>query len=171
MKRLIATAVVVAVALCAACAGFVSAAEVAKAKAAPAVVKAPIFPPVTPVKGMPPARPMGRANVSMLFGTVTSVDAKDPSKVKLEVTTEADKKVHAIEVLPTTTVTKLTDISEVKKGDNVRVMTRKVDDKDVAMGVMFGNIRKPVQRPGAALPQKPAAPITAAPIAKEQPKK
>ena len=164
MKRLVAVAI--AVALCAAFAGFASASDDAKAKAAPAVQKAPIFPPVTPVKGMPPARPMGRANVSMLFGTVTSVDAKDPSKVKLEVTTEADKKVHAIEVLPTTTVTKLTDISEVKKGDNVRVMTRKVDDKDVAMGIMFGKIRKPAPMPAAALPQKPAAPI-----AKEQQKK
>ncbi len=164
MKKLVAVAVVAA--LCAACAGFVSAADDAKAKAAPVVQKAPILPPVTPVKGMPPARPMGRANVSMLFGTVTNVDAKDPSKVKLEVTTEADKKAHAIEVLPTTTVTKLTDISEVKKGDNVRVMTRKVDDKDVAMGIMFGKIRKPAPRPVAALPQKPAAPV-----AKEQPKK
>ena len=165
MKKLVVA--VIAVVLCAACAGFASAADEAKTKAVPAVQKAPILPPATPVKGMPPARPMGRANVSMLFGTVTNIDAKDPSKVSLEVTTEADKKAHAIEVLPTTTVTKLTDISEVKKGDNVRVMTRKVDDKDVAMGIMFGKIRKPAPRPAAGLtPQKPAAPVT-----KELPKK
>lgn len=168
MKKM---AVVLTVAMvCASFAMAASAADEAKAKPAPAAQKALIVPPATAAKGMPPVRPMGRANVSMIYGTVTNIDTKDPSKVKLEVTAEADKKTHTIEVLPTTTVTKLTEVTELKKGDNIRVMSRKVDDKDVAMGIMFGKIRRPApMKPPAGTPQAPAAP--AAPAAKAQPKK
>jgi hypothetical protein len=64
-------------------------------------------------------------------------------------------------------VTKVTDISELKTGEAIRVMCRKVDDKEVAMGVLFGNIKSmPPPRPVGAMPPpvptKPEAPPTTA---------
>jgi len=127
------------------------AAEKTAVKAAPAAEKA------APAK-------LPRANFSMLYGTVTKIDASDPANVKVEVKNEADNTTHTVEVLPATNVTKATDIGELKVGENVRVMARKVDSKEVAMGVMFGKIRKPAPRP-----VRPAA--TVPPAQAQQPKK
>ena len=112
--------------------------------AAPAVAPA-AAPAMAPVKAMPPKLP--RANFSMLYGKVTKIDTTDPANVKLEVRNEADNTTHTVDVVPATNVTKVTGISELKTGENVRIMARKVDSKEVAMGVMFGNIRRPIPRP------------------------
>jgi len=86
-----------------------------------------------------------KSNFNMLMGPVTKIDATDPSKIKLEVQNERDNQIHEVEVTPATNVTKVTEISELKVGDTVRTMVRKVDDKEVAMGVMFGKFKKPPQ--------------------------
>jgi hypothetical protein len=96
----------------------------------------------------------------MLYGTVTKIDAKDPANVKLEVKNEADNTTHTVEVSPATNVTKVTEISEVKTGETVRIMARKVENKEVAMGVMFGKVKRP-RVPGPAM-QRPAAPAVPA---------
>ena len=145
----------VVVVCCALCAVDGYAQDKAPAKGAPAQMMG---------RSAPGQRPMGRPAMSMLFGTVTNIDTKDPASVKLEVKSEADGKTHVVEVLPATTVTKGTDISELKKGEKVRVMARKVDDKEVAMGVMFGKMRTP---PARALQSKPRGP---APGMQERPK-
>jgi hypothetical protein len=95
----------------------------------------------------------------MLYGTITNIDKADPANVKLEVKNEADNTAHIVELTPNTNVTKTTDISELKAGDTVRVMARKMDNKEVAMSVMFGKIKKPVPRPirPAAMMPPPAA--------------
>ena len=108
---------------------------------------------------------MDRPAMNMLFGTVTNIDTRDPASIKLEVKTEADGKTHVVEVLPATTITKATDISELKKGEKVRVMARMVDDKEVAMGVMFGKMRTP---PARSMPGEPRGP---APDTQRPPKK
>ncbi len=104
------------------------------------------------VKTMP-GKVMPRANFSMLYGTVTKIDNSDPANVKLEVKNEADNTSHTVELTAATNVTKVTDISELKTGENVRVMARKIDNKEVAMGVMFGKIRKPAP-PAKQQPEK-----------------
>lgn len=150
--------VILAVAFCATAAGIALAAD--KPAAKPATMA-----PVTgaPAKAMPP-KPLPRANFSMLYGTVTKVDSADPANVKLEVKNEADNTTHIVEVTPATNVTKVTEISELKAGENVRVMARKADNKEVAMGVMFGKIRKPAPRPAMPAAVPPPPPV-------EQPKK
>ena len=116
-------------------------------------------------------RPMSRPAMSMLFGTVTNIDTKDPAVARLDIQTEADNKTHTVEVPAAATVTKVTDLSELKKGDKVRIMARSADGKEIAMGVMFGNIKSmPAPRPmpsgmPQAMPQRPEA------QAKETPKK
>jgi Cu/Ag efflux protein CusF len=141
--------VALAVVFCLASAGLAVAADKPAKAAAPAAGKAL---PMTP-------KPMPRANFSMLYGTITKIDNADPANIKLEVKNEADGAMHTVELTSTTNVTKATDPSELKAGDNVRVMARKVDNKEVAMGVMFGNIRKPAPRPAAAAKMPaPAAP-------------
>jgi hypothetical protein len=117
-----------------------------------------------------PGKAMPRANFNMLYGTITKIDTSDPANVKLEVKNEADNTTHTVELTPATNVTKVTDISELKTGENVRVMARKVDDKEVAMGVMFGKIRKPAPRPVRPAATTPP-PQAAVPAAKQQPKK
>jgi len=138
-----------AVVFCVSCAG-VSLAQ-NKEAAKPVVAKTAA---VSPAKAMPmPGKTMPRANFTMLYGAITKIDNSDPASVKLEVKNEADNTTHIVEVSPSTNVTKATDISELKTGENVRVMARKVDNKEVAMGVMFGKIKR--------LPPRPAAPAGA----------
>ena len=90
----------------------------------------------SPQSGPVPQKP----NFGMIAGTVTSVNSTDPANVKLSVKNDADGTVHTIAVTPWTNITKVTDISELKEGEQVRMMTRKVDDKEVAMGIMFKSI-------------------------------
>jgi len=86
-------------------------------------------------------RPLMRPNFTMIFGSITRIDNSNPAKPMLEVKSDADGKIHLIETTPSTSITKFTEISELKVGEPVRVMTRNVDKKEVAMGVMFGKIR------------------------------
>jgi hypothetical protein len=157
MKKAIILAI--AVVFCFACAGISIAAEKETAKQAPAAGA-----PMAAAGKAMPGKAMPRANFSMLYGTITKVDTSDPANVKLEVKNEADNTTHTVELTPATNVTKVTDISELKTGENVRVMAHKVDNKEVAMGVMFGKIRKPAPRP-----VRPAA--TVPPPAATAPKK
>jgi len=128
--------------------------------------------PATP-KMMDEGQSMGprgamKSNFNMMMGTVSKIDMTDPANVKLEVKNERDNLVHTVEVTPATNVTKATEISEIKVGDTVRVMARKVDDKEVAMGVMFGKFKRlppyksaPIAgKPGAEKPPSPAKEAT-----------
>lgn len=104
-------------------------------------------------------KPVPRPNFNMVFGTVSKIDTSDAANVKLEIKSAADDKMQTVSVVPWTNITKVTDMSELKTGDNVRVMSRKVDDKDVAMAVMFGKIQnRPTARPAGpgAIPAAPA---------------
>ena len=103
---------------------------------------------------------MDSVDTEVLKGLRT-YDMTDPANVKLEVKNEADNTTHIVELTPTTNVMKATDVSELKAGDNVRVMARKVDNKEVAMNVMFGKIKKPAPRPvrpAAIMPPPAVAP-------------
>lgn len=105
-----------------------------------------------------------RPTFAVLFGSVTKIDTADPAKTKLEIKSEADGTTHTVELTPWTNVTKVTDVSELKSGDNVRLMTRVIDDKEVAMTVVFGKIRNiaapravtmaPARPAGVAEPKK-----------------
>lgn len=125
----------------------------------PAVTLKKEWPKVAPGKpGTMPIKP----NFSMVFGSIANIDNRDPAKTVIEVKSEMDNKVHSIEIAPGTSITKVTDSSELKTGDTVRVMTRTVNEKEVAMGLMFGNIR--------AMP-RPTPPAVTPPAKQERPKK
>lgn len=97
----------------------------------------------TPEQKLTGLKRAGRPGYAMLSGSVSKIDATDPSKIMIEVKGEPGGELHTIEIAPTTSVTKVTDISELKEGDSIRVMAKKIDDKEVAVGVMFGNLKKP----------------------------
>lgn len=92
-----------------------------------------------------------KSGVSVILGIISKIDTSDPSRIKIEVNGEHDNQLHIVEVAPSTSITKVTDISELKVGDAVRVMARKADNKEIAMGVMFGNLKKlPASKKAAA---------------------
>ena len=107
-----------------------------------------------------------KANFSMLAGTIASIDTADPANVKIMVKNDADGTVRTVSVTPWTNITKVTDISELKAGDPVRMMIRKTEDKDVAMGIMFGKF-KAMPVPKAVPAAKVPASQTSAPRVKK----
>jgi len=107
----------------------------ARPKAGPLVPKTA----AGPGAGMPAAM---RPNFGFVTGTISKIDTSDPANVKLEVKSDAKDQTHTIYTTPWTNVTKITDVSELKTGDAVRVMTRTDEDKEMAMNVMFGDIKK-----------------------------
>ena len=118
----------------------------AKKPAAPAAPQGP--------RPMPP-----KPAFSMIAGTISKIDTTDPANVKIELQNEADKTTRVISVTPMTNITKITDVSELKAGDAVRVMSKKSDTGEVAMGIMFGKLAaRPMPRPAAANPHAPQAP-------------
>ena len=123
-----------------------------------AEAKKPALSPVTPgPQGMKPQMP--KPAFSMIGGTVVGIDTADPANVKVEVKNDADGTTHLISVTPMTNINKVTDISELKAGDAVRVMSKKSEGNEVAMGIMFGKLAaRPMPRPvaAAAAPQAPA---------------
>lgn len=124
-----------------------------KAPAAADLVKA------VPGRPIPP-----KANFGMISGTILSIDNADPANIKLQVKNDADGSTKTVSVTPWTNITKVTDISELKTGEPIRMMTRKVEDKDVAMGIMFGKMKN-IPTPPA--PKAPMAPPAAAANAKK----
>lgn len=100
-----------------------------------------------------------RPGFGVIAGSIVKIDKAGPESVRVEVKSESDNTVHAVEVTNTTNVTKVTDASELKVGDAVRMMTRKIDDKEVAMSVVTGNIKQLTARksaPPGAFPLTPA---------------
>ena len=109
-------------------------------------------------KAVPANHTSKKANFVMLSGTILSIDNADPAKIKVQVKTSADGSIHTVSVTPWTNITKAADLSDIKTGEPIRIMTRKVEDKDVAMGIMFGKMKAmPAPAPVAA----PVAPQTA----------
>ncbi len=111
-------------------------------------------------------KPM-RSNFVMMLGSISKIDTSNPSAIKVEVKDDRDGQMHIVEVTPSTNITKVTNVSELKTGDAVRVMARKVDDKEVAMGIMFGNFK--TTPPPAKVPAAQAK--STVPAQKEMPKK
>jgi recombinational DNA repair protein RecR len=120
-----------------------------------------------------PISPTGamKSNFIMLSGAILNIDMTDPGKVKIEVKNDRDNQIHTVEVTPATNITKVTDISELKVGELVRVMAKKADDKEIAMGVMFGKLKKLPAPPKLSLEQAAPALKTPTPAVKSKPKK
>ena len=119
-----------------------------------AAVKAPI------VTQGPGARRLMHPNFGIITGSIVKIDNSDPAKPEIEIKSDADNQVHVIGLTPYTNVTKVTDISELKAGEAIRVMARKVDDKEVALTIMFGKFKAPPMRPRSM-----QAPVAVAPPA------
>ncbi|MCX5679552.1 MAG: hypothetical protein NTZ95_02640 [Candidatus Omnitrophica bacterium] len=115
--------------------------------------------PVTTTRQMPP-----RPEFSMMAGKVESVDSSDPTNVRITIKNDKDGTSHTLTVMPWTNITKSTELSELKTGEAVRVMGRKVQGKEIAMGIMFGKMPTPPS-------QKQVPPPQAAIQAKDQAKK
>lgn len=145
MKKML--VVVLAMVFCFSLITISSAAE-KKAMPAKAMPKGPMAP---RAQGMPMMRP---GMPSILSGSVTKIDTTDPAKQILEIKSDTDNTTHTIEVTAWTGVSKLTDLSELKTGDAVRVMTRTAEGKEVAINVLFGKLKAmPVPRPAMQGPR------------------
>ena len=104
-----------------------------------------------PEKAARPTQAM-RSDFGIIAGTLASIDNSDPLNVRLTVKNEKDGSTHTLTVMPWTNITRSAEISELKAGEKIRVMSRKTDNKEVAMGIMFGNIKMPQP------PKPPVAP-------------
>lgn len=123
--------------------------------------------PSGPVRTMPPAGQARRPAFGVIGGSIVNINMSDPSKPVLEIKSDTDGKSHLVEMTQFTSVTKVTDISELKAGESVRVMTKNVDGKETAINVMFGKIRAlPLRKPAGERKAGQTAPIPA-----KQPKK
>lgn len=89
-------------------------------------------------KGM--RMPPKNSAVTMVNGKIEKIDASDRANIKVHIKDGASGSSRTVSVTPFTHITKVTDISELKTGDDVRVMIRKADDKEIAMGILFGKI-------------------------------
>lgn len=127
----------------------------AEAKKPAAETKKPAVVSAQPAAAKQPPRPA----FAMVSGTLLKIDTADPANMKVTVKNEADGNTHVISVSPTTQITKLTDITELKTGDAVRVMARKAEDKEIAMGIIFGKL---AARPAPKPVVRSAAPATQA---------
>ncbi len=139
-------------------ASFAMAADVAK-KAAPTAPAAPGMVAGSTARQVPP-----RPEFSMITGKVEKIDSSDPANVSITVKNDKDGVSRTLTVMPWTNITKSAEISELKTGEAVRVMARKAQDKEVAMGIMFGKM------PSAPI-QSQIPPPQAVTKAKEQVKK
>ena len=116
-------------------------------------------PAARPNRPMPPA--MDR-NIKFLNGTISAINTADPQNIKIDVKNESDEKVSTVEVAAQTNVLKVVEPSELKAGEKVRVMTRTVNDKNVAISIMTGNIKMPPMRK----PVSVQAPVNTTPVKK-----
>lgn len=91
---------------------------------------------------------------TMITGTVEKIDTSDPANIRVTVKSDKDQTSRTLTVMPWTNITKSAEITELKQGEAVRVMARKSQDKEVAMGIMFGKMPMP---PKQALPPQAAA--------------
>jgi len=142
-----------------------------KAAAVPAVPAAPAPAAQQAVPTGQAGMPAGveRPNFAVIFGSVDSIDSSDPAKPILKIKSDIDGSIHTIDVSPWTNITKVTDFSEIKTGDSVRLMTRKIEDREVAMTIVFGKIKN-IYRPMQAGAQagQPATPPNQAPVPAEK---
>ena len=124
---------------------------------------APAAPAVTGVENAPkgampgPIKPTRHSTFSFLSGTVEKINTSDPEKQTIDIKNEKDGKIHTIDIAPVTNIIKVTDMSELKTGDSVRVMARMADDRETGISITFGKLR-----PIPAMPIKRAATVPAA---------
>lgn len=126
-----------------------------------ATTKAPAVkavPQVAQAAGKAPVRP----NFVIIGGAVTKIDSSNPDLQTIEVKSDTDNTVHTLNLTPYTNIVKATDISELKVGDNVRVMTRKAENKEVAINVLFGKLKKMTPPKKAETAQAAAVPAAQA---------
>ncbi len=123
------------------CAASLATAAVEAKKAAPAKRAEPGVTAANTARQMPP-----KSDFSMLTGKIEKIDTSDPANVRITVKNDKDGTSRTITVMPWTNITKSSDISELKTGEAVRVMARKAQDKEIAMGIMFGKMPAPIQR-------------------------
>lgn len=88
-------------------------------------------------------------NITMVVGSISKIDDSDPKNINLAVKGTKDNQVHTVQIMPGTSITKIIKTSDLKNGDNVRIYTRKVQDKDVAAGVIVGAFEVTPNRPSA----------------------
>ena len=111
---------------------------------------------------LPQKQPLRRPTApafNVVPGSITKINTADPAKPTIEVKNDKDNTMHVIEITPFTNIAKMTDISELKAGDEVRVMTRKVENKEVAVNVVFGKIKNMPAAPRPPMQGRVPAPI------------
>ena len=88
------------------------------------------------------AQAVRRPAFNFITGSVTNINSSDAANPAIEVKNDKDGKTHAIKVTPYTNIIKVTELSELKPGDTVRVMARNIEGSESAMSITFGKINK-----------------------------
>ncbi len=119
----------------------------AEKKAAPTGKNAPAQEALKPQNTAPAMQPL-KTNIA--YGEVVSIDLNS-SVLTIKDATGATE--SSISFTPSTGVTKMTDASEIKQGDKIRIIYQDNEGKKVAKAIMFGKIRtapaapKPMETP------------------------
>lgn len=87
-------------------------------------------------KAQSEAMPALKTNI--VYGEIVSVDMAN-SAITLKNLNNSEQ--VTVDFNPTTGVTKITDASELKQGDNVRIIYQDQEGKKIARAIMFGKIR------------------------------
>lgn len=90
----------------------------------------------TKPQAVPTNLPTIKTNI--LYGEIVSIDFSNSTIIIKDIST-GEK--NTINFTPTTGVTKLTDVNELKQGDNIRVIYQDQEGKKTARAIMFGKIR------------------------------
>lgn len=152
---------VIIIAISLALAGAAQAADEQTTKYAPGYA-ATLGKSTTPTQGQQ-ATKMPMPSLGIISGTITKISNANTANATIEVKSDKDNSMHTLAVMPSTNVTKITDISELKTGEPVRVISRKVNDKDTAVGIIFGNIKSAsskIPTPPSPVTPKPLTAIT-----------
>jgi len=121
----------------------------------------------TPPLRTPMPRPYAAPKLSIVNGTVAKLENADPANARLEVRDDIDGSTKTFKVQQRTAITKVSELSDLKPGDQVRIMAREADGNQIALNIIFGKIKNIVAPPATRL-SAPEATISTPPQKPEE---
>ena len=97
------------------------------------------------------AMPMNK-NIAFISGSISKIDTTIPENVKVEVLNNADGKSHVVEIGTGTNILKVVEVGELKAGDKARIVAMKEGDKEIALSVVTGKLKKMTRPPADIAP-------------------
>jgi hypothetical protein len=91
-----------------------------------------------------------KSTAAVVYGKISKIDRTDPSIITIELVDSRSGKTRVIEAPVAIDVAKITDTSELKPGDNARIFTKSIGDKELAITIIFGKTSETIRQSAAA---------------------